>query len=503
MRIVVRQDFPLGRFHATPWRVNPFDDPFGEWPPSPWRFVRAVVARWYQWARESSGQFNKAELSSLIRSLCESEYAFYLPPLARRGPAVRQYFPSEFGWEPQVNTKAGMRCYRRSLAQDNFWCTAPNEQGAVWWFLEREVWSQELLYVLDRCLERITYFGRAETFSRLRRSSGEFPSPNCKLVDQPSRDAVPVLVPTRDATEEDLLCTTEDPRAIRRSVPPGARYRYAVLPPPMIGGKVFTVDRRFTGKQLLQFAVGWNVAPTLRSLVRLTSRLRGAVLRESLRCHGFRSVWARAPRDVRERVALIAGKDSDGRPLQGHRHAEFFVWLEGRLPTRLLVWRSEPFLAWEEEAILRAASREVSWANPGDDTDAWKVRLLPLDRAVPPPEGFDGQKWRVWESMTPYVPPRRYLRGSKLRARETIEHQVRRELTLRGYPCAEDARVSDCGRPPTWVAVHLPRRAARERAFLGDRRGYWLRLELPQPVEGPLRLGHSASFGLGLFKPVG
>jgi CRISPR-associated protein Csb2 len=30
MRVVLKQIFPLGRFHATPWRVNPFDDPYGE-----------------------------------------------------------------------------------------------------------------------------------------------------------------------------------------------------------------------------------------------------------------------------------------------------------------------------------------------------------------------------------------------------------------------------------------------------------------------------------------
>ncbi len=30
MRIVLSQTFPLGRFHATPWAANPFDDPHGE-----------------------------------------------------------------------------------------------------------------------------------------------------------------------------------------------------------------------------------------------------------------------------------------------------------------------------------------------------------------------------------------------------------------------------------------------------------------------------------------
>ena len=45
MRLVLQQSFPLGRFHATQWKANPFDKELaGEWPPSPWRLVRAIVA---------------------------------------------------------------------------------------------------------------------------------------------------------------------------------------------------------------------------------------------------------------------------------------------------------------------------------------------------------------------------------------------------------------------------------------------------------------------------
>jgi CRISPR-associated protein Csb2 len=48
----------------------------------------------------------------------------------------------------------------------------------------------------------------------------------------------------------------------------------------------------------------------------------------------------------------------------------------------------------------------------------------------------------------------------------------------------------------------VPRREASRRAFLGERRGRALRLTFPAPVSGPIRLGHSSSFGLGLFAPA-
>ncbi|MCX8073354.1 MAG: type I-U CRISPR-associated protein Csb2 [Candidatus Binatia bacterium] len=502
MRIVLRQVFPLGRFHATPWRVNPFDDPHGEWPPSPWRFARAVVARWYQWARESKDPRSDGELDKLVRALCTSSYAFWLSPAARRGAPLRQYFPADFDWDPAVKGKPGMRSYRRSLAQDNYWCTLRGDEGAVWWFIDGPDWSDELATVLDRCLERMIYFGRAESFSRMYRESVSFPQPNCELFEEPRGDRVPVLVPSPEARRSDLERTTEDPSVAGRSLPPGARYLYAARPP-----RPFTSEKRqlrsmHSSRNLIQFAIGWTVQPELRAVARLTSRFRGRVLRELLKekANGRAVTWSRASRELRNAVALIAGKDADGKPLQGHRHAEFFVWCEDGCPTRLMVWRSSTFEREEEQAILAAAAQPVSWAAPGDDSDAWKVRLVPLDRSVPPPPGFGDGAWQVWESMVPYVPARRYLRGGKLRAREAVEHQVRRELALRGVAGAEQTNVEVLG--SSWVAVHLPRVEARARTSWGDRRGYRLRLEFPEPVPGPLRLGHSASFGVGLFKPV-
>jgi CRISPR-associated protein Csb2 len=97
MKLFLRQAFPLGRFHATPWRVNSFDDPHGEWPPSPWRLVRAVTARWYQWARESATEPNLSDLEQLQAALCKSSYACCLPADSRKGSPLRQYHPTEFG----------------------------------------------------------------------------------------------------------------------------------------------------------------------------------------------------------------------------------------------------------------------------------------------------------------------------------------------------------------------------------------------------------------------
>lgn len=502
MRIVLQQVFPLGRFHATPWRANPFDDPHGEWPPSPWRLVRAVVARWYQCAREATSTPSNQQLDELVQALCMSGYRFHLPRSARRGSPLRQYFPQEFGWNPKTKKKAGVRGYGASLAQDNYWCVAPT--NAVWWFLDGHLWTDPLVGTLDRCLDRIIYFGRAETFTRIRRARNGHPEPNCDLLASRVSTSVPVLVPSPTASRTDVERVTDDEENRVRSIPLGARVMYATTPPRPRAHEVPNVRPVRRDCQLVQLALAWNVAPEVRSLVRLTARFRGAVLWELLQIKaGSRATaWSRVELSVREAMADMSGKDAFGRPLAGHRHAEFLAWCEDGSPTRLLVWREgRPFDDDEHTAILRAASRDLSWAAAGDDADAWRVRLVPLDTRVPHPPGFDGVPARSWVSTTPYVPARHHLRRGKLRDRESLVSQIRRELAQREFERTDEVGVDQVG-GATWVAVHVPRRDAEQRSFLGDRLGYSIRLTFPQPIKGPLRLGHSSSFGLGMFAPI-
>ncbi|WP_424666819.1 type I-G CRISPR-associated protein Csb2 [Candidatus Binatus sp.] len=504
MELVLRQEFPLGRFHATRWRVNPFDDPYGEWPPSPWRLVRAVVARWYQWTREHRVDPSRQGLDSLVRALCTSGYRFHLSPYAREGRPVRQYLPVEYGWNPKAKKKSAMRTYGTSLAQDNYWCVPGAGAAGVWWFIDGSDWNETLTEVLDRCLERVTYFGRAEAFTRIRRISGTAPEPNCRLSDARVSGSVPVLVPNKDATTTEIERVTDHPELIGRSVPPGASTMYAVRPAPPPAREPNAIRAIRRDCNLMQFAIGWNVAPEIRFLVRLTGCFRGAVIRDLLliRTGDPRTSWSRAQRSIRDRIADMVGKDATGKPLASHNHTEFLAWCEESTPTRLLVWRDgRPFDGDEQTAVLRAASRQVSWAAGGSDAEQWNVRLVPLDSAVQAPPGFDGTASRCWESVTPYVPARHNLRGGKPRPRESVGAQIRRELALRGFEGADQVEVEPINEA-AWVAVHVPRGEAVERTSVGDRRGYRIRLVFREPVKGPIRLGHSASFGLGLFRPV-
>ena len=394
----------------------------------------------------------------------------------------------------------GFRSYGTSLVQDNYWCVPREDGGVVWWFLDGDQWAVPLTATLDSCLERITYFGRSETFTRIRRTSGDAAPPNCSVSERRVPGSVPLLVPSPDAQRVDVERVTDDADAIKRSIPPGSRMMYAVRPSASLCAEKPSL-RACCDCRLFQIAIGWNVSPQLRSVARLTARFRGAVLKELLwiKTGNTKATWSNVDASIREQIADMTGKDTKGEPLAGHRHAKFLAWCEDGVPTRLLVWRgNHPFEKDEEDAILRAASHQLSWAAKGSDMDSWKVRLIPLDRAVPPPPGFDGVPARVWESVTPYVPPRHHLRGGTLRENESLVRQIQRELALGGSTGASKVRVEEIG-DASWIAVHVPRRQAEKRASIGDRRGYNLRLTFPEPVSGPICLGHSSHFGLGLF----
>ena len=515
MRVVLRQTFPLGRFHANPWRAFPFEDPHGEWPPSPWRLLRAILARSHQLERER-GVPCEGWRDSFVRAFCTSTFGWCLPPFSWRGPGLRQYQPATFEWDPPSRTKKvkgqpvnipGEKTYRPTLVRDNFWvigsCGADSYSSIVWWLVEGERWSEGDFDRLDACLERMTYFGRAEAITEIRRVE-ELPEDadmDCVLEQMPSSGSVPVLAPTAGATLEQVQAVTDDPSVANSTVPPGARWLHAKRPvrPPVKLPRSTPRMRKPT--HLVQFAIGSRVSPPRKSIVVLTQRFRGRVIRKFLA-----GSWQRASVAQREAARLITGKEADGSPLQEHRHphARFGIVFdqETNKAARLLVWREQPFTDDEQRAILDAAEQELqlSFVKAGAK-DPWTVRLVPLDSQFPPPGGFGGQTFRCWRTVTPYVPPRHvYDRRGRMKPRESPEEQIRLELIRQGYDTtALTVRVNN--KTVEWTRVHEPGRS-RDGPTNTERRGYHACLRFDKPVHGPVSIGHSSHFGLGLFLAV-
>jgi CRISPR-associated protein Csb2 len=100
----------------------------------------------------------------------------------------------------------------------------------------------------------------------------------------------------------------------------------------------------------------------------------------------------------------------------------------------------------------------------------------------------------VWESLTPFLLPRH----PKNSGRNTVNGQITEELTVRGFPA------------PTSIEI-LHDQSIGFRHFVRSRNnrprppvdfGYAVRLTFSRPVTGPIAIGHSSHFGLGLFVPA-
>ncbi len=516
MRVILRQTFPLGRFHANPWRTFPFEDPHGEWPPSPWRLLRAILARSHQFERERGVRCH-AWRESLVRAFSTGAVGWHLPAFTWRGPGLRQYQPATFEWDPPSRTKTvkgrrvnipGEKTYRSTLARDNFRVVGSvgmdaDDTGALWWVMDGEAWSEGLLDWLDASLARMTYFGRAEAITEIQRVE-KLPADvhvNCPLEQRPSSGSVPVLAPTAEATLEQVQAVTDDPSVANSTVPPGACWLHAKRPvrPPIRMPR--SAPRMRESPRVIQFGIGTRVSPPRKAVVVLTQRFRGRVIREFLA-----GSWRRADAARRVAARLLTGKEADGSPLRDrrHPHARFGILFdpETRKAARLLVWRDQPFSDHEQRAILKAAEQELqlSFGRAGA-RDPWTVRLVPLDSQVPPPAGFGDRAYGCWKTVTPYVPPRHvYDRRGRPKAGESPEEQLRVELERQGYDTAGlTVRVDN--QASEWTRVHGPRHN-RDDSTNTERRGYHVLLVFSTPVRGPIALGHSSHFGIGLFVGV-
>jgi CRISPR-associated protein Csb2 len=392
------------------------------------------------------------------------------------------------------------RSYNTTKVLDNFWVTSNGDNTPVVWLFDGPEWTDALLSHLDACLARMTYFGRAESITEIRR----LPTPPVDgppiVTLHPSRigNAVPVLALKPDASLAQLEATTDAPSVKDTNIPPGSRWMFAERPArPVIKPKPRSKPA-LSPVSLIQFAIGFKVAPRFKDTVLIIERFRNRVLGcfTKILTGNHRMKWSEATTEIREQALLLSGRDSNGNPAISHRHASFFLCGTPDSPSRLCVWRAEPFTDSEQRAILCAASTPLP-LNYRDDP--WTLNLVPLDRLVPAPPGLDATTHHAWKSLTPYVPPRHvYGRSGKEKPGCSVAEQLSGELEDRGFPVGRlIAAVTD----HEWVKIHR-NKSERDGRTNNDKLGYTVKLTFCEPVKGPISVGASSHFGLGLFVPV-
>ena len=268
---------------------------------------------------------------------------------------------------------------------------------------------------------------------------------------------------------------------------------------------------------LARFILDGTMLPCVTDTLPVAEAFRAALMSQFERvCRGTpHAAGAYQRRDRPELFAspVLAGKDADGQRGLGHAHAYYLPTAEGqgRRIDHLTVHAAGGFGAAEAAAL--SAIRELRW--PGGTL---AVRLIGLAQ----PSDFRAPLLgpaRVWVSATPFVACRYPKRNGTKRdrpktyatARDFAEHVLREELDrlrdrLRQHgsdlPAVERVGgLESCG---GCQPIH-PLEFKRCRQKPGDdghrRPTTAFRITFAAPLEGPLCLGHSCHFGLGLFVP--
>lgn len=460
--------FLFGRYHATPWGRT-VNDGLVEWPPSPWRILRAL----YAVSRESAELTADREvLDGALRSLARAGPPNYvLPPI--RSAHTRHYMR-----QPKSSS---------DLVLDAFHALDPNDELRVHFDVELTESERRSLAAV---LARLGSLGRSEAVCEARLSKGAEPEAG-------ERTAVP-LVKDDDAPADarlvDVLCwagegdpladlgrSVLETRAARRRQPQGSQQvAYLLFDEEPAERPVEAVGDRPT---LARFRLSGPGRPSLHHAV-----LVGEAARQALQSRfGFVAGGDASP--------TFSGRAGDERRHDQHRHAHFLVTADraSRRADHLTVWAPEGFGTEELQALtsLRHFGRRTF---EGRAVRAALVALGTEDALTLPGVTAPAPGATRWRSVTPFG----LVRHPKPRGGRLVdgpEDQVRRELAVRGLPQPVTVRLLAGG---PWTRFRRSREFQARTESLGV---HGVELELKAPIRGPLALGALSHFGLGLFAP--
>jgi CRISPR-associated protein Csb2 len=503
--LTLRLTFPWGRYYAHPWGQNPSRIAEAEWPPSPWRLLRAIAAAWFQ---ANPGSEASPELVQTLETLARELPTFVLPKVA---------FSRAIHYQPNYGATSkddlALAKYKRVRHENHFVAVAGDV--LLHWHLNgvSEEAAHRARSLIKDLAERISYFGRAESVCELQVEDAVNHDAGiaqvavqegkpCRRIDPICRD---VFCPDpTDFHASDLWRRRDD------SAAHGTARKHLVqdlieTPQPMPDGAAWYSYRMPDG-----WPDRWVVRharPPRRR--RDPDRVIAHFLEFSLQCRisvptkhvvSIANLFrADAIRNHAEPSFALSGRDPpDG--LDANHHHAFYLPVpdvSGNSLELLRVWCLHGFTQREVNALLSVGP--LRWAGRRFPVRPVLLRMSPDRPAL--------ECSARWQSLTPFVPPLFWHRkkAGPIRAGQTPESQIVRCLRKNQgpYECGV-TRLSRAGKVDWEVCkVHLPPATPNSRAEPESRVGLRFQLDFPRAVALPFpAFGHSCHFGLGQFVPV-
>jgi CRISPR-associated protein Csb2 len=510
---VLELSFPAGRFHATPWGRH-VNEGAVEWPPSPWRILRALIATWH-WKTKSE------VAESLMRSLV---IKLAVPPRFRLPPATaahtRHYMPYNEG-----------KNERTTKVFDTFIQLAEQAPLLAAWDVGLTEAERAALKTLA---DRLGYLGRAESLVEARLlecitglelnaeplSEGEALPEGKELV----RLLASMGSNGYESWHADFIQKALDALG---SKPAGAQKKKL----PQVPEDLFAALHADTGD--LQ-AAGWNLPPGAQfvNYARPENAFSPATRPRARRAGRYPTIARFALTSVVPPAitkALSVGEQvhkvlcsetiSNGHPIftgagsKDHQHAHVFcesIDDSNAHITHVTVYSPEGFDHNAVEALRRI---QWTWGFSGHD-------LRTVLHGIGQPDEFKSSLFatsKIWRSVTPFVSTRhtKAFRDGRPKMDDngwqvgSAAHDLLRLLALN--PKWQGAKIcrqiSEHDHP-----FHFGSRKFRSLQFQtiryggkgsrGHESGAAFVIEFPEPVSGPLAVGYGAHFGLGLFVPA-
>lgn len=474
-----------------------------EWPPSPWRIVRSLIAVWHR--KLDPEQRDIEVFKRLLSKLAEEAPRYHVPEAIHAH--TRHYMPGKGD--------------KRTLIFDAFARLDANAAVTVSW-PHVELTADEA-GLLDELLSVLGFLGRAESWADATRLTGEDGEYNCvpgssdvDTVTGELQERMTLLAPMRATdyasfrekqigemeTRSDLKAKekkaisatlpeswldavsldTADLRVAGWSAPPAARSVSYVRPADLLRPVALARHKPLALPPVntFRFALYGKPLPRIEDAVRVGEKLRAAVMSCVKRESGEDSIPASIsghglPNGNRHQHAFWLPEDANSDGHIDHLLIHIPAGVEG--PVRQTI-----------ESLYRLRNR---------DGKEWQV-LFESSSAANTMENTStllGDGF-CWESVTPYLHPWHAKKNF------TLEDQLQRECEERGLPAI--ARLTPLPsikvRDHVLRPVHFHRFRSKRGLTQPDTHGSFWRIEFVKPAQGPLALGFGCHFGLGMFQ---
>jgi CRISPR-associated protein Csb2 len=443
-----------------------------EWPPSPYRLLRALYDTW----KRKCPHLSETAVGSVLGALASEPPRFALPA------AVASHTRSYLSSNSEDPTD-------KSLIFDAF--LAFNGGAACFMIWPDLSLTNEQRETLSELLEVLNYLGRSESWVEASLYEEEVDARYwCRPLDggEGSGEVVPVACvmspgeyvgkrPWLDA----LTASTSEVLKGRQSGPPLLRtVRYVRPEEAMVTDPVPRAVRRPPSAQAVLLALDSTVLPLVTATIEIAEQIRVRLMgAHKKRMNG----------DPTQVSSLFSGKEN-GRKALGHGHV-FILPLpngRGRIDRVLLLSRQRPFTRDELGAV--GGVRRLWQSDERPDVRcviAWEGGLSASEIRKPT---------STVASVTPFVTIRHLRRGRE--PRQFLADEIRRECRNHGMP--PPVVVEPISRPMGDLFECVEFR--RNRKDDPPRPGYAFQLVFDQPVLAPFSLGYGCHFGLGQFWPA-